>query len=88
MPTEEYQHIGQRLFSFTTKRTRMKVYVNDESVDITDASNIAQLLKQIKTAPKGIAVAIGPNIIPSNLWDDYLLKEDDQVLLIRATQGG
>lgn len=66
----------------------MKVYVNDESIDLTDASNISLLLKQLNTAPKGLAVAIGPNIIPSNLWDEYQLKEDDQVLLIRATQGG
>ncbi len=66
----------------------MKVYVNDESIDTADASNISQLLKQLNTAPKGIAVAIGSSIIPSNQWDEYQLKEDDQVLLIRATQGG
>ncbi|MCZ4696223.1 sulfur carrier protein ThiS [Ancylomarina euxinus] len=66
----------------------MKVYVNDECIDTADASNISLLLKQLNTTPKGIAVAIGANIIPSNLWDDYQLKEDDQVLLIRATQGG
>lgn len=66
----------------------MKVYVNDESINTANASNISQLLKQLNTAPKGIAVAIGPNIIPSNLWDEYQLKEDDQILLIRATQGG
>lgn len=66
----------------------MKVYVNDESVNIADPSNISQLLKQLNTATKGIAVAIGTNIIPSNIWDEYPLKEDDHVLLIRATQGG
>lgn len=66
----------------------MKVYVNDESIDLADASNITQLLKQLETAPKGLAVAVGPNIVPSSLWDEYKLKEDDQVLLIRATQGG
>ncbi|MDE5421351.1 sulfur carrier protein ThiS [Ancylomarina sp. DW003] len=66
----------------------MKVYVNDESINLADASNITQLLKQLETAPKGLAVAVGPNIVPSSLWDEYKLKEDDQVLLIRATQGG
>jgi sulfur carrier protein len=66
----------------------MKVYVNDESVNIAETSNISQLLNQLNTATKGIAVAIGPNIIPSNIWDEYPLKEDDHVLLIRATQGG
>lgn len=66
----------------------MKVYVNDESINLVDASNITQLLKQLETAPKGLAVAVGPNIVPSSLWDEYKLKEDDQVLLIRATQGG
>jgi len=66
----------------------MKVYVNDESIDIAAASNISQLLNQLNTAPKGIAIAIEQEIIPSSLWDKHLLKEDDKVLLIRATQGG
>lgn len=66
----------------------MKVYVNDESITLADASTISQLLKQLNTSPKGIAIAIGPNIIPSNLWNEYKLKADDEVLLIRATQGG
>jgi sulfur carrier protein len=66
----------------------MKVYVNDESIDTTDASNISQLLVQLKSPSKGIAIAIEQKIIPSNLWDKHLLKEDDKVLLIRATQGG
>ncbi|RZT93413.1 sulfur carrier protein ThiS [Ancylomarina subtilis] len=66
----------------------MKVYVNDESIDIADASSISKLLCQLNTSPKGIAVAIGQEIIPSILWDKHLIKEDDKVLLIRATQGG
>ena len=66
----------------------MKVYVNDDSIEIADASNITQLLKQLNTATKGLAIAIDSNIIPSKLWGEYQLKEDDKVLLIRATQGG
>ena len=66
----------------------MKVYVNDECIDLADASTISQLLKQLNMATKGIAVAIDQEIISSNLWDEYQLKEDAQILLIRATQGG
>jgi len=66
----------------------MKVYVNDDSIEIADASNISQLLTKLNAASKGIAIAIDQEIIPSNQWDNHQLKEDDKVLLIRATQGG
>ena len=66
----------------------MKVFVNDDSITIAEQSNISQLLEQLKSPTKGIAIAIGQEIIPSSQWTEYQLKEDDQVLLIRATQGG
>jgi len=66
----------------------MKVFVNDDCVLIADQSNISQLLAQLKSPTKGIAIAIGQEIIPASQWDNHLLNEDDHVLLIRATQGG
>ncbi|WP_372645208.1 sulfur carrier protein ThiS [Ancylomarina sp.] len=66
----------------------MKIFVNDDSVTIAEHSNISQLLAQLTFPSKGIAIAIGHKIIPLSQWDNYLLKENDKVLLIRATQGG
>lgn len=37
---------------------------------------------------KGIAVAINQTIITKSAWPVHLLKDGDQITLIKATQGG
>ncbi|UOU99560.1 sulfur carrier protein ThiS [Chryseobacterium daecheongense] len=37
---------------------------------------------------KGIAVALNNRIIPQSDWAETLLKDQDSILIITATQGG
>ena len=37
---------------------------------------------------KGIAVAVNENVVPKNEWDNTILKENDTIIIIKATQGG
>ncbi len=37
---------------------------------------------------KGIAVAVNQEVIPKSNWTDYSIKENDEIILIQATQGG
>ena len=36
----------------------------------------------------GVAIAINDEIVPKNQWDKHLLKENDNILIITAVQGG
>ncbi|TKC05922.1 sulfur carrier protein ThiS [Pedobacter frigoris] len=67
----------------------MKVTVNHKSYVLDEACSVEQMLSVVlQNEAKGIAVAINQNIISKSYWSSQLLQEGDQVLLIKATQGG
>ena len=67
----------------------MTVYVNDRKHSVSDICNIDMLLDNIGlNEKKGIAVAVNYEVIPKKNWDNNYLKENDKILVIRATQGG
>ena len=67
----------------------MNVIVNNKSVELPDASGIKALLQKLNlTSPQGIAIAVNEQVVPKSDWESCVLKDNDAVLLIRATQGG
>ena len=54
--------------------------------EIISVSDFLELESLIKT--DGIAIAINQNVIPKSEWKKTLLKKIDQLLIIKATQGG
>jgi len=66
----------------------MKITVNNEIKNITDDSLSLLLNEILGEKTKGIAVAINNNIVPKSNWQSTLLKQNDSVLIIKATQGG
>ena len=65
------------------------IYINGEAHKIDISKNLAQIFAQLDIDPdKGIAVAVNEVVIPKSNWTSFTLKENDKVLLIRATQGG
>lgn len=57
------------------------------------------LIRQMNTSPRGIAIAVLnktstsnhesiPEIIPQQQWTTYLLLNQQNILIIKATQGG
>lgn len=66
----------------------IKIWVNEQSLEIEEGSTILQLLEQLNSPKIGIAVAIQNTIISKNLWESITLSNDDNVLIIQAAQGG
>ncbi len=66
----------------------MTINVNNQSQSISENSSIAILLEQIHITPNGIAIAINNEIISKEKWDQVILNAEDQVTIIKATQGG
>lgn len=67
----------------------MNVSVNDKSVEVAHQANLYTLISQLKLpSTSGIAVAVNSQIIKRDQWDKHQLSENDQVLIIKATQGG
>lgn len=66
----------------------IKIKVNDKSLEIEKDFTIQQLLSKIGSPQDGIAVAINDSIVFKHLWNSQTLVENDNILIIQATQGG
>lgn len=68
----------------------MHIIINNKKVKIDEKKlTLAQLLEnQNILFKKGIAVAVNNEVIPSSQWPAYELKDNDQIIIVTATQGG
>ena len=66
---------------------RMKVVVNDESVEVDDRTTVADLLAGLGMPDKGIAVAVDWAVIPRSEWH-LALADGAKVEVVTAVQGG
>lgn len=67
----------------------MKVTINGEEIK-TEAVTINELIRQqnLEGGGKGIAIAINGSVIPKERWHEHHLNEEDDIEIVRATQGG
>ncbi|SNR39602.1 sulfur carrier protein [Maribacter sedimenticola] len=64
------------------------IWVNEERLEFEEGTSILHLLQHLDSPKTGIAVAIQNAIVPKNLWESTILSNDDNILIIQATQGG
>ncbi len=64
------------------------VNVNNTAHKFNLNTNLQDLLTQLDISDKGIAVAVNNQIISKINWSRYQLAEGENILIIRATQGG
>jgi sulfur carrier protein len=67
----------------------MEIFVNNQPIQTEEQTSLLSLVySQVGENSKGLAVAINEEVIPKNEWDKTILNQQDQVLIIKATQGG
>jgi len=67
----------------------MKVFVNDETKEVSQATTLLSLLDDLGIKDsKGWALALNELVIPKSMLKETQLSDGDRVMLIRATQGG
>jgi len=67
----------------------MKIKVNSDAFDFPEGKQLDELMKKLFIQEKkGIAVAVNAEVIPKKMWIQCELKENDEVIIIEATQGG
>ena len=68
----------------------MKIRVNGEDKTVRPNLNVQDLLIALALDPtqSGIAVAVDREVIPKTAWQSTELREDSEVEIIRAVQGG
>lgn len=67
----------------------MHVLVNNEQQEIASGTALEQLLFELQmTTRKGVAVAVNQEVVPRAEWNNTTLQENDNIMIITATQGG
>lgn len=64
------------------------VNVNNTAYEFNEQSSLQDVIQHLKINEDGIAVAINQSIITKTDWQATSLNDNDDILIIRATQGG
>ena len=66
----------------------MNLTVNSEPKQFS-GKNISELVQSLNLAnTNGAALAVNEKVVPKTEWERFELKDNDKVLIIKATQGG
>jgi len=67
----------------------LNITINKDPKIIGTDSGLLQLLKDIKLIDQqGVAIAVNDQVITKSNWEQFQLKENDKITIIKATQGG
>jgi sulfur carrier protein len=68
----------------------MKIKINGEESFLDSKLNITEFINKRLNGkePGGIAVAVNSSIIPKSKWDKTVIKENDEIEIVTAVQGG
>lgn len=66
----------------------MKVLVNNKETELSAQATIAGMRLALQLPDKGIAIAVNNKMIPRTEWDAFALKENDNIVIIKAACGG
>ena len=66
-----------------------EVSINQKKFQLPENGTVADVLPLLHIGQAdGIAIAVNEAVIPRGEWAGYVLREQDRVFVIRATQGG
>ena len=66
----------------------MTILVNGEPHELRQGSTVADVVRLIGRAPKGLAVAVNEEVVPRTRWLSTALHERDRVEVLTAAAGG
>lgn len=66
----------------------LSIQINGNSHSFQEQTSLLVVLKELKINQNGIAVAVNQSIVSKENWATATLKNNDEILIIKATQGG
>lgn len=64
------------------------VKLNDKSYQIEEGTTLAAFIQSLNLIPKGLAIAIDYSVIPKDKWNETILSDGIELMLIHAVSGG
>ncbi len=66
----------------------MKIILNNKSFEVEKGATLATLADKLQLPEKGVAIAMGYEVISRCDWEKTELKEGVEVMLTQAVSGG
>ena len=66
----------------------MRVLVNGRPRDLPAGATVSTLVQELGGGDRGVAVAIGEEVVPRSAWETTALGEGVRVEVLTAVQGG
>jgi len=68
----------------------MIVHLNGAPREFVDGATVGTLVDalEVERARRGVAVAVGGEVVPRAEWDDRVLSDGARVEVVHAVQGG
>lgn len=67
----------------------MDIIVNNQQQTVNENTSLASLVDSVLgEKQKGVAVAVNDTVVAKTQWPSTLLQQNDNILIIKATQGG
>lgn len=66
----------------------MIVILNDKRHEVAEGTTLASFIDGLGIKPNGVAVAIDYEVIPKERWEDTVLYDGVEIMLITAVSGG
>ena len=66
----------------------MKIKLNEKEYEVNDGTSLTDFITGLGLQPQGIAVAIAYEVIPQTKWEETVLKDGMELMLIHAVSGG
>lgn len=67
----------------------MDLFINQEKHVFAQEMSLQQLSLILELQhQKGLAIAVNNVVVSKNNWESHMLKHEDKLTIIRATQGG
>ncbi len=64
------------------------IKVNDNPQEFLTALTLQELVEKLQIQTNGIAIAVNSSVVKKTDWPSKLLQNNDEVLIIKSTQGG
>mgnify|MGYP002712240043 CR=1 FL=1 len=66
----------------------MNIQLNNKPIEVQHSISIEELINSQTISSKGIAVAVNGSVVSKSEWQNVKIKENDNIIIITATQGG
>lgn len=66
----------------------MTIRLNDKDYEVEDGTSLASFIESIGIKPQGIAIAVDYQVVPKTQWEEIILYDKMELMLIHAVSGG